>query len=575
MLIGVLFVLGGTVSASEFTDVEWTEVYEMEREMNPLYEGLVSPTEEAPQALAGEESFTGDEALTALVTYRTSLALAAADLRAGMVAREASITVGFQTQETYNDKELCTIIFQKAFTHTGDPDEGDYLAWHWKDWDVSMRKGTSGAAKLYQITYTISYYTSAYQEQSVAVRTKTILDSLHLYDKSDYEKVRGIYNYICSNVKYGTPSPNLNGYMQYTCYSAILNNKAVCQGYASMYYRLALELGLDTRIIFGKSGSVPHVWMIVRLGDLWFYLDPTWDAGKTSYNYFLKGESDFPGHVRQDNPPCSIYYTYTSFYAAYPVARTAYNPISVPGEREFGVCGSGVFWELETDGCLVIYGSGATWDYTSPASTPWNAYASSIREVYIDHGITRLGNNALRNCTAVTLVYLPDTLTEIGTNAIPVNGASARAMKVKIVVKAGTGWFIANRRDGRHFLISKEDFNMGITEFTEKFSDGTGTTPNLFRLISADGKDIYSYPTTVTFGMRFQRVNETGGVTDEVTLVRWGDMNADGKVDRQDATDLLWSFMKPDSYKHILRYDLNGDGVTNASDAAYLLTIVQ
>ena len=40
---------------------------------------------------------------------------------------------------------------------------------------------------------------------------------------------------------------------QYTAYAALLDQKAACQGYAVLFYRMALELGVDSRLISGTE----------------------------------------------------------------------------------------------------------------------------------------------------------------------------------------------------------------------------------------------------------------------------------------------------------------------------------
>ena len=90
-----------------------------------------------------------------------------------------------------------------------------------------------------------------------------------------------------------------------------------------MFYRLALEAGVDARVISGigtPSGSEggPHGWNIVELKDKYYYVDSTWDAGRSTYSYFLKGTKDFPEHESDDE------YLTDSFQQEYPIAETAY-----------------------------------------------------------------------------------------------------------------------------------------------------------------------------------------------------------------------------------------------------------
>ncbi|MBE6598612.1 MAG: hypothetical protein E7638_04135 [Ruminococcaceae bacterium] len=556
----VLFVGIQTVSAEnseEIVVVEWAT--------NPLYEGeLILPPE---PLTAYSDTVT---APTAYAVIRTTIADVGADLRAGLKSHQSSISVGYRVKGSYDLNAIASEIFAEAFKHTGVSDEGDYLAWHWSGYSISASVAQSGS--YYNITYTykITYYTTLTQERTVTSKIRSVLDQLNLYNKSDYEKIKGIHDYVCANVKYDSANAsNANHTLKFTCYAALINKTAVCQGYASLFYRMALELGIDNRIIYGTSGTTPHVWNVVKLGDSYFYVDTTWDAGRTTYNYFLKGQSDFKGHTRQTNPLCGMYYTRASFYAGFPVAKSVYIPITVPDERAFGVCGDGVFWELESDGELVIYGEGAMRDFYAASYAPWASYASSVRAIRIVDGVSYIGSYAFAGCKSVTEIYLPDSVTSSGTGAVPSNITVKKATKSKMTLLSGTDWFITASGDGRRFLVAKQSIDKDIMEFTECFTSGTSGTANLFQLFSADGSERLSYPTEVDFGMRFQKLDSNGGVADEVIIALWGDMNGDGVVNRNDSIALMWSFLKPDEHGDVLQYDLNGDKLVNLSDAVY------
>ena len=105
--------------------------------------------------------------------------------------------------------------------------------------------------------------------------------------------------------------------IKHSSYAALINKKAVCQGYASLFYRLALEAGIDARVISGDSNG-PHAWNIVKIEGSYYNLDSTWDAGNTEYEYFLKNAKDFPNHTRD------AAYTTAAFTSSYPIAATSY-----------------------------------------------------------------------------------------------------------------------------------------------------------------------------------------------------------------------------------------------------------
>ena len=84
--------------------------------------------------------------------------------------------------------------------------------------------------------------------------------------------------------------------MKFTAYAAVTTGKSVCQGYATLFYRLAKMQGISSRVIagHGTNTDVYHGWNIVKLGNLYYNVDATWDATNYKlghpYEYFLKGD---------------------------------------------------------------------------------------------------------------------------------------------------------------------------------------------------------------------------------------------------------------------------------------------
>ena len=70
----------------------------------------------------------------------------------------------------------------------------------------------------------------------------------------------------------------------------------------------------------------------------------------------------------------------------------------------------------ESTGTLTLTGTGATPDYTPESLPPFAAHRSQIRTVQVEESITGLGDNLLRQLTAVTDVQLPESLRTIGSN---------------------------------------------------------------------------------------------------------------------------------------------------------------
>ena len=242
-------------------------------------------------------------------TVYTSEAAAAADLRKQMVSRSEEMVVTLRSARD-DMLTLAADLWDLALDHVeGSGTTGDYLRWQHTGKSCAMKKMPLASGYQYTFTYTpyteyfdTIWFTTAAQEAALTNYIQnTVLPQLSLGGKTTYQKVQAIYNWITANVKYDYSHMNDPTYWpQYTAYAAAVQKKAVCQGYANLFYRLANDAGVDCRIITGKAynddGTADHAWNIVRMEDEKYYcLDATWDAGlkPEKYDYFLKGLTSF------------------------------------------------------------------------------------------------------------------------------------------------------------------------------------------------------------------------------------------------------------------------------------------
>jgi len=106
--------------------------------------------------------------------------------------------------------------------------------------------------------------------------------------------------------------------------------------------------------------------------------------------------------------PCGT----TAFYQA-----KGWQNFIIREEPYRGTCGAqgdNLTWSLSCDGTLTISGTGEMrhfWDYA--ADIPWWNYRGSIQRIVIEEGVTTIGNHAFVQCSNLTSVSLPNTLTAI------------------------------------------------------------------------------------------------------------------------------------------------------------------
>ncbi|MDP4120220.1 MAG: transglutaminase domain-containing protein [Bacillota bacterium] len=103
----------------------------------------------------------------------------------------------------------------------------------------------------------------------------------------EYERELYLHDKLIANCDYPSDSQlKENRWQPFTVYGALVEKKAVCQGYAAAIQWLLSYVAIDSSIVGGTSHGELHAWNAVKINGLWYYLDPTWDdTKKTQYNH--------------------------------------------------------------------------------------------------------------------------------------------------------------------------------------------------------------------------------------------------------------------------------------------------
>lgn len=164
------------------------------------------------------------------------------------------------------------------------------------------------------------------------IRVEEILQNIIKPEYTEIEKTLAIYNYITENVDYDykmlefdqemkkdekycvflEESSNRSSYSiinkrilgKQSSFNAIMKGKAVCQGYAQMMHYMLTKENIESREIGCiadpiieeqklEEKEVDHSVIRVKTDDEWYYYDPTWDTGKTKYEYAYKTKDEF------------------------------------------------------------------------------------------------------------------------------------------------------------------------------------------------------------------------------------------------------------------------------------------
>ncbi|QVK09185.1 MAG6410 family transglutaminase-related lipoprotein [Mycoplasma mycoides] len=115
------------------------------------------------------------------------------------------------------------------------------------------------------------------------------------------EQITKAYDWMTKEVKFDYIVAN--SYDNQTAYSALVNKKTVCTGYAKGFQMLMDELGILSTLITSDVSprdlnGVKHVWNLVEIDGKWYHLDTTSDRIEGShqtqeYRFFLLHDDDF------------------------------------------------------------------------------------------------------------------------------------------------------------------------------------------------------------------------------------------------------------------------------------------
>lgn len=122
---------------------------------------------------------------------------------------------------------------------------------------------------------------------------------------TDFEKELFVHDYLVDNIVYDETH-----YINQNTYSALIDGRTVCAGYARAFQYVMQKLGIPCYYVVGVADE-DHAWNIVELDGGFYNVDVTWDDTEYGrYDYFNKTDGEFAKTHRRTGlslylPECS------------------------------------------------------------------------------------------------------------------------------------------------------------------------------------------------------------------------------------------------------------------------------
>lgn len=105
-----------------------------------------------------------------------------------------------------------------------------------------------------------------------------------------FEREKVLHDFVLKNCTYDNEAVDQSDQHPnaFTVYGALIEGRAVCEGYARSVQLLLNYFGIECSLVSGQSAGGGHMWNLVRINGSWYHLDPTWNDTDNSivYSYF-------------------------------------------------------------------------------------------------------------------------------------------------------------------------------------------------------------------------------------------------------------------------------------------------
>lgn len=135
-------------------------------------------------------------------------------------------------------------------------------------------------------------FLSADEVKKYSEELNSKIQELHLgllSDMTEYSREIYIHDWLVANCNYADDVAKISDdFLSFTSYGALVNQRAVCEGYTRAMQLMLSTVGIESLPVIGNGNDGLHMWNGVKIDNQWYYVDATWnDTEKGSgYDYF-------------------------------------------------------------------------------------------------------------------------------------------------------------------------------------------------------------------------------------------------------------------------------------------------
>lgn len=117
----------------------------------------------------------------------------------------------------------------------------------------------------------------------------TLVSALIVGENDQFTKIKLIHDWIADTVTYDVAMLSKTTVTGQDLATVLTSRRAVCAGYAALFERMAKIAGFEVKTVHGYTKGLggdfdfnfqnSHAWNMVRIDDLWYFVDTTFDAG--------------------------------------------------------------------------------------------------------------------------------------------------------------------------------------------------------------------------------------------------------------------------------------------------------